>query len=159
MNIERLLEEQKIPYNNINLNAKYQEKSKTAKSTILVADDLTYRKVAKEIAGRMVYNYLKDNKPKYRPVYICKALFVNYVSEHRDIKKLWKKTDALIFDGADEYNSKWDFQNITNLITYRLHNDLLTILIVTDEFEERAKEYNGSSFLSYIESINRIEVK
>jgi hypothetical protein len=159
VNIEKLLKEQKIPYNNISLNEKYQEKSKNTESTILIADSLTYRKVAKEIAGRMVYNYLKDNKPKYRPVYICKALFVNYMNEHRNSKKLWKKTDALIFDGADEYNSKWDFQNITNLITYRLYNNLLTILIVTDEFEERIKEYNGNSFLSYIESMNRIEVR
>lgn len=159
MDIKKLLKEKKIPYKSTKLNKKYRQKANTKESTILIANNSTFRSIAKEIAGRIVYNYLDNNTPKYKPVYLYKPIFTAYLNDNRTPKDIWKKTDALIFDGADEYNSKWDFQNIINLLTYRLYNDKLTIMIVTNKFKDRIREYNGNSFLSLLETANHIEIK
>ncbi|MCF8008152.1 MAG: hypothetical protein K9K32_00175 [Halanaerobiales bacterium] len=159
MDISELLKNSKIPYKEKNLNKKYLKKSKISQSSLILADSSIYRSIGKEIASRIVYNYLKENKPRYNPVYLYKPVFTVYLNENRKIKNLWRKTDALIFDGVDEYSNRWDFQNITNLITSRIYNDKLTIMIATSDIENRIKEYNGDSFLSLLTSLPKIEVQ
>lgn len=128
-------------------------------SFIIKADSSTYRKVASQIASNNLYHQYLNTNPKYPPVYLYKNLFSLHMQNFNDYKNLWKNTEGLIFDGADEWQNKYEFIKISDLLTYRVYNNKKTILISSTNLEDNIKKKNGRSFLSLLENLKRLDIK
>lgn len=130
----------------------------------LVANNMTYRHIAKSLAIKLVEDYVSNNRIKYPPVYLIKSLFV---SKYRDflfdnavtIIEKWRKASIIVFDGIDEINTPTEFQYISSFLSPLIMENRLLILISSGGLTEvKYKRNNGMSFGILLSEIKELVI-